>query len=52
MKRRDLIRHLEKHGCEKEAVIRFMSIAPEEKRRQFRVIEKSTNFWRERFVRI
>jgi len=54
MKRRDLIRHLERHGCEflrEGAATPFMSTVTQERLPQYHAIEKYLNFWHARFVK-
>jgi len=51
MKRRDLLRHLEKHGCEflhEVAITRFMSIGARRSLPQFRGIARSSIFLHEK----
>ena len=55
MKRRDLIRHLEKHGCELMREGGNHTVYVNRARRkttQFRDTAKSTSFWREKSVKI
>jgi hypothetical protein len=55
MKRRDLLRHLEEHGCEflrKEEITPFTSIVARRNHRPFRDIAKSSISLRERSAKI